>query len=266
MQGEAAGAGAGWDPGQYGKFRDERAQPFHDLLSLVVPVPGIRVVDLGCGTGELTLILHRSLGAAETLGVDNSPEMLAAAARIDEPGLRFRAGDLARFEEPGAWDLVFANASLQWADDHPALLARLAASLRPGGQIAVQVPRNQEHPSQIVAREVAREEPFDAALGGAERLSPVLPPVDYARILHRLGFVEQHVREAVYAHLLPGREAVLEWVKGTTLTACRSRLPAPLYDRFLARYAEALLPRLPDERPFLFPFPRVLFRARLPGG
>src|SRR4029453_18254794 len=69
-----------WDPERYGRFAAERAAPFHDLLSLVRPVPGGRVVDLGCGGGELTAELHRRLEAAETLGLDSSAAMLEGAS------------------------------------------------------------------------------------------------------------------------------------------------------------------------------------------
>jgi trans-aconitate 2-methyltransferase len=259
--GPSAAKGA-WDPAQYERFKAERSQPFFDLLALVAPSPGMRAVDLGCGTGELTRELHRRLACAETRGLDSSQEMLAGAAKFAEPGLRFESGDMTRFEEKGAWDLVFANASLHWADDHPSLFARLAASLRPRGQLAVQMPMNYGHASHVTAAEVAREEPFASALGRTERRPPLLTPEEYALLLHRLGFVEQHVRLVVYAHLLPSREAVIEWVKGTTLTQYRSRLSPELYERFLARYEETLLPRLADERPFLYPFQRVLLWGR----
>ena len=68
-----------WDPGQYLKFGAQRAQPFFDLLALVDPVPGGEVVDLGCGTGELTARLHAHTGARHTLGIDSSAAMLADA-------------------------------------------------------------------------------------------------------------------------------------------------------------------------------------------
>ena len=77
-----------WNPEQYGRFRDERARPFFDLLDLVQPRPGMRVVDLGCGTGELTRELHRRLAARETIGIDNSPAMLAKSAAFAGDGLR----------------------------------------------------------------------------------------------------------------------------------------------------------------------------------
>ena len=79
----------GWQPDQYARFRDEREQPFHDLLALVSPVPGGRVVDLGCGTGVLTRVLHEHTQAAETVGVDRSDAMLDKSAQYAGEGVRF---------------------------------------------------------------------------------------------------------------------------------------------------------------------------------
>jgi trans-aconitate 2-methyltransferase len=247
-----------WNPEQYGRFRDERARPFFDLLDLVQPRPGMCVVDLGCGTGELTRELHRKLAARETIGIDNSPAMLARSAAFAGDGLRFEQGDIGAFASEGGYDLVFSNAALHWIPDHEALLPRLAAALTETGQLAVQVPANDDHPSHTTAVEVAREAPFREALGGHVRESPVLAPEVYATLLHRLGFREQHVRLQVYAHELGSREAVVEWVRGSVLTDYERRLPAELWPRFLERYRERLLPQLDDTRPFFYPFTRVL--------
>jgi trans-aconitate 2-methyltransferase len=65
-----------WDPDQYERFERERSAPFFDLLELVQPCPGGRVVDLGCGTGELTRVLHERTRAGDTVGLDSSPAML----------------------------------------------------------------------------------------------------------------------------------------------------------------------------------------------
>jgi len=251
-----------WDPAQYERFRDERARPFLDLLALVRPRPGIRVVDLGCGTGELTARLHHELAAGETLGIDRSEAMLARARPLAEGGLRFEAGDIAAFAARAAYDLVFSNAALHWVDDHTALFARLTAALRPGGQLAVQMPANFDHPSHVVAAQVAGEAPFCDALGGHARTGrAVLPPEEYALLLERLGYAEQHVRLQVYGHRLAARDEVVEWVKGTLLTDYQRRLPAEVYARFVARYRERLLPALEDTRPYFFTFKRVLLWA-----
>ena len=119
-----------WDPSQYDRFREQRSRPFHDLLSLVRPVAGGRVVDLGCGTGELTRMLHDAVGAADTLGLDRSAAMLNDTARLAVGGLHFALGDIGTWEGAG-YDVVFANASLQWVPDHDRLLARLSGALTP---------------------------------------------------------------------------------------------------------------------------------------
>ena len=104
-------------------------------------------------------------------------------------GLSFADGDL------GAWcgppvDVVFANASLHWVPDHPALLARLRGGLRAGGQLAFQVPANFDHPSHVIAREVATEPPFAGALAADPPPDPgqhLLAPTSYASVLYDLG-------------------------------------------------------------------------------
>src|SRR5216684_1175668 len=116
-----------WDPERYERFRAERAQPFRDLLALVERRPAMRVVDLGCGTGDVTGDLHRELEARETVGIDSSQAMLARAAAV--PGLRFERGDIAEFAPPELFDLVFSNAALHWLPDNASLLRRLTAAL-----------------------------------------------------------------------------------------------------------------------------------------
>jgi trans-aconitate 2-methyltransferase len=248
-----------WDPATYDRFRDERRQPFYDLLAMVAPAPGGRVVDLGCGTGELTVELHKHVGAAQTLGVDRSPAMLKDSGAHAEDGVRFALSDIATFDGED-YAVVFANASLHWVEHHETLLGRLAAMLGRGGQLAFQVPANFDHPSHTVAAEVAAEEPFALS----ERDPNVLLPETYATVLDQLGFVEQQVRLQVYGHHLGSSADVVEWVKGTLLTQYRERLPVEAYDQFVARYRERLLGQLGDRRPYFYPFKRILCWARRP--
>src|ERR1700737_5090783 len=258
------GPATDWNPAQYLRFQREREQPFGDLLALVQPQPGPRIVDLGCGPGLLTRKLHEALSARKTLGLDLSQAMLETARAHAGGGLRFEEGDLARFAPREKFDLIFSNAALHWVPEHGPVLARLAAALAPGGQLAVQVPDNESHPAHETALEVAAEPIFRQALGGYLWPSPVLPPEEYAAWLHRLGFAAQHVRLQVYSHLLASREEVVEWVKGSLLTAYQKRLPAPPFQTFVARYRQLLLTRVPDEQPCLLTYRRILFWGRLP--
>jgi trans-aconitate 2-methyltransferase len=163
---------------------------------------------------------------------------------------------------------VFSNAALQWVPDHAAVLARWTGSLRPGGQVAVQVPANADHASHLVATKVAAEEPFASALGGTPPPDVVavnvLAPERYADVLHRLGFVEQHVRLQVYGHQLAATSDVVEWVKGTSLTRFQRQMAPDLYEQFVDRYRERLLDELGDHSPFFYPFKRILLWGRLP--
>jgi trans-aconitate 2-methyltransferase len=246
-----------WNPEQYLRFAAERRRPFDDLLALVRAVPGGRVVDLGCGTGELTAELHRHVGAKETVGIDSSAKMLDQAESGD--GLRFELGDLGEWRPEEPVEVVFANASLQWVPDHPALLARLAEGLKPQGQLAFQVPANHDHPAHTTAAELGNERGL-APVGPA---ASVVPPEDYATILHDLGFSQQLVRLQVYGFELPTAADVVEWTKGTLLTGYRAQLgDDEAYDRFEAEYRRRLHERLGDQRPYFYAFKRILAWAQ----
>jgi trans-aconitate 2-methyltransferase len=265
-----------WQPGQYARFQEQRSQPFYDLAALVQRAPrddgattqaGPRVVDLGSGTGQLTAWLHGELGAAETLGVDSSEAMLAESAAHAGGGVRFEQADISAFARACAgdgtsFDVVFSNAALQWIDDHAALFPLVAGLVAPGGQLAVQMPTNDDHASHEVARALARSEPFATALGGYVRPDPVRTPEWYAEQLHALGFAEQRVQLVVYPHVLPDGGAVVEWVKGSLLTAYRRRLDPPTYEAFLAAYADRLRAVLGDQAPYFYAFKRLLLWGR----
>jgi trans-aconitate 2-methyltransferase len=252
-----------WQPTQYERFKEERAQPFHDLVALVRPQPGLRILDLGCGTGALTRELHDSLGARETLAVDNSAEMLEKSRGLETPALHFVRRDIETFADERPFDLIFSNAALHWVSDHPALFSRLRRFLEPRGQIAVQMPTNETHLSHRTAAEVASEEPFRSALGGHTRQSCVLQPELYAELLHDLGFLEQRVELRIYGHVLADAGEIVEWVKGSLLTDYSKRLTPSLYADFVERYRERLARAIGEKRPYFYTYKRILIWGRL---
>jgi trans-aconitate 2-methyltransferase len=250
-----------WNPEQYHKFQAERSAPFDDLLKLVTLRPGLKAVDLGCGTGELTLRLADALTASDVHGLDFSPQMLAKAQAYQRPGLTFELGDQAALQ--GSWDLIFSNAALQWSEDHERLISHLYGQLAAGGQIAVQVPSNHQHISHRLILETAREEPFCTILKGFTRLAPVLPIENYARLLFDLGAEKMIVFEKVYAHVLENSDSVVEWISGTALVPYFERLGADK-EAFLAVLRAKMHANLPDS-PIFYPFKRTFFSAHKPG-
>jgi trans-aconitate 2-methyltransferase len=250
-----------WNPTQYERFKNERSQPFFDLLATITPTQGMRAVDLGCGTGELTHVMHERFGCVSTVGYDSSPAMLARAPTA--AGLSFVQADIADLSlAPGSVDLVLANASLHWVPDHPALFARLVSWLAPGGQLAVQMPANHGYATHTVARMLAARAPYAEALGGWVPPTHVLDLADYAVLLHKVGLTPTKLSVEAYMHLLDSKDSVIEWAKGSVLTALEARLDDVMYASYLAEYREEVLRRLPDDRPFLYPFLRTFLCGR----
>ncbi len=249
-----------WDPKQYQKFQAERAAPFFDLLALVEIRPNLKVVDLGCGTGELTRQLADALPNSDVTGIDSSLQMLEKATAFTSPNLHFEQGDQSQLT--GEWDLIFSNAALQWSENHVELIPNLYRKLAPGGQIAVQVPSNHNHISHQIYRETASEEPFKSILNGFQRYAPVLSIDDYARLFFESGAEDIVVFEKVYAHVLEDSDAVVEWISGTALVSYFERL-GEHNEEFVNAIRAKMRAALP-ETPVFYPFRRTLFSARRP--
>lgn len=262
-----------WDPQVYGRYAGERARPFVDLVARVGTTTPRSVVDLGCGSGELTASLATRWPGADVVGVDSSPAMLERAAKLtgpDAPRLRFERQDAAEWAPTGPVDVLVSNALLQWVPGHLDLLPRWVAALAPGGWLALQVPGNFEAPSHTLMREVAAlprfAERLDGVLRGAESVGD---PLDYATVLADAGCVVD-AWETTYLHVLDpagehGDDAVLAWVQGTGLRPVTDALaddPA-LREDFVDTYAarlRAAYPRRDWGTPL--PFRRVFAVAR----
>jgi len=247
-----------WDPNQYHKFQAQRSAPFYDLFALVDVRPNLKVVDLGCGTGELTRHLADSLPASDVTGLDSSPQMLEKAASHTSQNLRFEKGDQAQLT--GEWDLIISNAALHWSEEHAKLIRSLYGKLTHGGQLAVQVPSNFNHISHQLIRETAGEEPFKSVLRGFQRNAPVLSIDDYARILFDCGAENIIAFEKVYAHILEDSDAVVEWISGTACVPYFERL-GDQKESFVETIRMKMRKALPGS-PVFYPFRRTFFSAR----
>jgi trans-aconitate 2-methyltransferase len=250
------------DPAQYARFSDERSRPFFNLLDRVPQRPFHRIVDLGCGTGELTVALSDRWPEAKVTGLDSSPQMLAKAAAFARPGkLDFLDGDINAYVEPA--DLIFSNAALQWVDGHESLFPRLASLVEPGGVFAVQMPHSFDQPSHLILEELARSEPWAERLASWGRLK-VKPVTWYQQVLMQQGF-EVDAWETTYYFVLHGEDPVLEWVKGSSLQPILTLLGPEDSRQFTAAYAQGLRHAYPaDDGRTVYPFKRIFFVASRP--
>lgn len=254
-----------WDPERYLAHADERARPFVDLVARVGASAPRQVVDLGCGAGNLTALLARRWPDASVVGVDSSPEMVAAARAADLPGVRFEAGDVRTWTPARPADVVVSNAVLQWVPGHLGLLPRLVEHLAPGGWLALQVPGNHDEPSHALRRELAAEPTYSAYTAGvAEPFAH--DPATYLDALAALG-CEVDAWETTYLHVLHGPDPVLSWISGTGARPTLQALPDELRRRFEDELRDRLRTAYPARDQavgggVVLPFRRVFAVAR----
>ncbi|HLB97792.1 MAG TPA: methyltransferase domain-containing protein [Acetobacteraceae bacterium] len=269
---------AAWDPAQYLRFSDQRLRPALDLLGQVPLTEPGRVVDLGCGAGNVTAILKQRFPSAEVTGVDGDAAMLQKA-RVAAPGCRFEQGDFATWVPSGrsslhpsgrpagdptnALDVIFSNAALQWVGGHAILFPRLISLLAPGGVLAVQMPAMHDAPLRRLQYAVAAQGPWAERLGGHASAPPIFDPPGYWDLLRPL-VTSLDIWETTYLHPLTGEDAVVEWAAGSSLRPFLEPLAPAQQAAFRRAYAEALRPHYPRRAggTTLLPFRRLFLIAR----
>jgi len=260
-------AGTRWDTEQYSKFGDQRLRPALELLQRIPLTQPKRIVDLGCGTGNITSLIAQTWPDAQLTGIDNSEEMLEQARRTDA-SLTWEKADIAEWEPEHAPDLIFSNATLQWLGDHARLFPRLMQFLAPQGCLAIQMPLSWHAPSHRLMRETLANGGIGGSTLGSAALRETLARdwVGQAQRYYDL-LANQAVRldiwETEYLQVLEGEDPVLEWVKGTGLRPILHTLVAEEKQRFLTEYTARLrvaYPRRSDGKT-CFPFRRLFIVA-----
>lgn len=124
-----------WDPISYDEKHSYVWKYGANVLALLNPKKGERILDLGCGTGHLTADIARV--GAEVLGVDRDEAMIVQA-RERYPNVRFDVADATNLEFDEAFDAVFSNAVLHWVRPPEKAAASIAKALRPGGRLVAE--------------------------------------------------------------------------------------------------------------------------------
>jgi len=170
-----------WDSSLYDDRHSFVWKSGGDLIGLLNPKPGERILDLGCGTGHLTAQIA-GRGAA-VIGMDSSASMIAQA-RQNYPKIAFMLGDARelRFDEP--FDGVFSNAVLHWIREPARVIDAVALALKPQGRFVLEMGGKGNN-----ALIVAAVESIQRAHGYEPRLPWFYPSAaEYATLLERGGF------------------------------------------------------------------------------
>jgi trans-aconitate 2-methyltransferase len=250
-----------WSAVQYVKFEEERTRPVRDLVARIPNADARRAADIGCGPGNSTEILRDRYPNAEIVGVDSSSDMIEAA-RKRLPDVSFEIAEIVGWGGAG-FDVILANAVIQWIPDHETLLPALITKLAAGGSLAVQTPDNLDDPSHRLMREVAADGPWAGKLADASKARTARHAADWYFRLLRAQAPSVDIWRTTYFHPLAGARAVVEWLKGTGLRPFIDPLDPAEREAYLARYEAAIARVYPAEGDgtVLLPFPRLFFVA-----
>jgi SAM-dependent methyltransferase len=206
------------------------------LLELLVPQPGERILDVGCGTGQLTAEIARC--GAQVVGLDNSADMLADA-RKNFPELTFVPGDAARFDFPEPFDAVFSNAVLHWVKDADGAVGSIARALRPGGRFVAEFGGQ----GNIATVQAA----LRAVLGPhADQQSPWYYPSigEYSAVMERHGLEVRNASLFDRPTPLEGEDGMDHWLRMFIAPAYLRQFPPDRADGIVHQLIERLRPAL----------------------
>ena len=217
-----------WDPDRYLRFADHRVRPGIELLARIPDIDAHRIVDLGCGTGQLTALLQERWPGADVVGIDSSAEMIERA-RADHPNMTWVVGDVETWEPEEPIDLIFSNATLHWLDGHQDLFGHLRSLLNPVGILAAQMPDNWNAPTHRVPADVLDDGDWPTGARAALMRDRLSRPEDYARWVQPASV---DLWRTTYYQQLTGNDPVWHWVTGSVLRPVLAALDESDRSRF----------------------------------
>lgn len=252
-----------WSATQYLKFEQERNRPVIDLIAQIPTSKVNKAIDIGCGPGNSTELLSNHFPNAKDIsGIDSSADMIKAA-QIRIPELNFKIADISDWEDHNLYDVILANASLQWVPDHKVLFPSLIQKLNKNGSLAVQMPDNLNEPSHVLMRKIASEGTWANKLkNGSKRTERENVGWYYQLLKDKVSTL--NIWRTTYFHPLPGgHEAIVEWLKGTGLRPFLAPLDHNEQSAFLEKYTAEIAKAYTtyDNGHVLLPYPRLFIVA-----
>jgi len=228
-----------WDPLAYGKDGKFVHGLASGVLEWLAAKPGERILDLGCGDGQLT---HRiAANGATVVGVDTSPEMVAAARSLGIVAMEANAESLPFSDH--AFDAAFSNAALHWVLNQDAMLAQVRRVLKPGGRFVAEMGGHGNIAAIRVALAAVLARHGCDGRGGGPNYYPT--PESYAERLVQHGFKVQQIALIQRPTLLP-ESGMPGWLR-TFRRGVLDSLPEALRETVVEETTALLEPILCDE-------------------
>jgi trans-aconitate methyltransferase len=240
-----------WNPADYAAHSALQQSWAHELLARLNLRGNERVLDVGCGDGNITAELARALPGGRVVGVDLAPEMIRFARerfpRRSFPNLEFALMDARALRFEREFDVVFSNAVLHWVDDHRAFLRGAAAALVEGGRLVVSAGGRGNAQAVFGAfRTVLRRRPWREFFRDMPRPYFFHAPEDYARWLPEAGLAPRVIRLAPRQARFGSEADFVAWLR-TTWLPYTQRVPANDREAFLAEVAACYRTRHPPD-------------------
>lgn len=254
-----------WDHMSLNALDVMRRRPVCDLLEALPPITPTSIVDLGCGSGQVTRLIAARWPNAEVTGVDHSPAMLRWAQNVPSR-VRYEEGDVVVWRPSWPVDLLVSFGGLQRVPEHERLIPEFLQCLAPGGVLALALARPEEQVAHQLLLETAAEEPWAARLADVLRPMPKHSAQDYYDWLGPLA-VSVDLWETEHHHVLSGDTPIVQWLRSAALRSVMDSLDGGALDRFLASYRARLEAAFP-ERPSgntLLPTRHLFIVARVAG-
>ncbi|MDM4016470.1 methyltransferase domain-containing protein [Roseiconus lacunae] len=205
-----------WNAGHYLRYGNERTRAAVDLAARIRLDLPEKVVDLGCGPGNSTQVLRQRWMNSEIIGIDNSPEMIAAARKAF-PDENWQLADVACWTPASAFDLVYSNAMLQWMPDHANLIPVLFGMVAPGGALAFQIPSGTYAVVRTLIHEISHKPEWTDQLEAARTMLTMESPSFYYDVLAAEAS-EIDIWETEYCHVMDSPNAIVDWIASTGLS------------------------------------------------
>ncbi len=199
-----------WDSSLYDQKHNFVFKYGEDLVNILQPKPGERILDLGCGTGYLTNIIAEA--GADITGIDNSEQMITKA-RSEYPAIDFRVLSATNFYFEDSFDAIFSNAVLHWITDKEKAIECMFNNLKSEGRIVVELGGKDNVKSIVDAlRSVLIKYGYTNKAGLNLWYFPSL--AEYTTLLEKAGFVVSYA--AYYkreTELKDNANGIKDWIK-----------------------------------------------------